>query len=536
MKVMIVDDEYYFKQAMRVIIPWEDLGFEIVGEAKNGEDALKKLGELKPEIVLVDINMPVMDGLEFIRNVKEKDNDIKFIILTGYNEFNYARQALQLCVDNYLLKPIEEEELKKALFDARDAIIRESNIKLELDSLKNQVRESIPLQREMLLNKLIRDSYINCDELMKKAEYLGLTLDYKFFRALVIRVDQDSAGMQSEDDRQMSRFAVSNVAGEVLPKTFSINTFSDSNDNICVIMCWNNEECDEFGIKNVCERIREIVFRHLNRNITIGIGNTCNEIKMVSTSYREALYALKNRITSADNNVILYSEVNETGLLTHCYTMDHRNKLLMEMRVGNIDGVMEIIGGIMKELGSGKAQHNLVFMTCMDLISTCVEFMAETRNNFYDLFRNKFNPFETIQSKNSLDELETWIKDIFMQTVNLMHGNKSKRYTKIVEDVKKYILDNYTREELRLDEIASSVYVNYTHLCFVFKKETNITINDFLTEVRIKKAKELIDNGNHVLFDVAEKVGYADSNYFSKCFKKRYGIPPTKYIENIKET
>lgn len=532
-KVMIVDDEYYFKQAIRVIISWEELGFEIIGEAKNGEEALKKIDDLEPDIVLVDINMPVMDGLEFIRTVKEKKSNVKFIILTGHSEFNYARQALQLCVENYLLKPIDEDELKKALFETRDIIERESNIKLEMDSLKKQVKDSIPLQRDMLLNELIRGNYMSPEEIKERANYLGINLSFEFYRVLAIGIDLVSNHIQNEDTKQLCKFAVSNVVGEFLSKAFTISVFFDNNDNVCVLLCSNDDKYDDFSIKAICERIKDIIFRHFTHEITIGIGNSCREIKQIPTSYREALYALKNKLAIGKNSVILHSEVDETGLITNYYTVEHRNQLLMDMRLGSRDMADAKISEIFYELRIGKAQHNLILLTCIELVSTCIEFLAETKQSYINLFKKSFNPLEDIQSKNSINELEIWIKDLFMQTINFIHRNKNTRYAKIMEDVKNYVRKNYCKEDLRIDEIAASVYVNYTHLCYVFKKETGMTINDYLTEVRIKKAKELIDNGNYILSDVAEKVGYADTNYFGKCFKKRYGLPPTKYIENL---
>ena len=141
---MIVDDEYYFREALKVSLDWEKIGFTICGEAKNGNDALNKVAELNPDIVLVDINMPVMDGLEFAHEVRNKGFSCKIVILTGHSEFQYAKQALQLGVHNYLLKPVNEKDLMEALFDIKKIIERERNIKIEFNKLKEQVKKSIP--------------------------------------------------------------------------------------------------------------------------------------------------------------------------------------------------------------------------------------------------------------------------------------------------------------------------------------------------------------------------------------------------------
>ncbi|HEX3029617.1 MAG TPA: response regulator [Clostridia bacterium] len=160
LNVMIVDDEFYFREALKISIPWGELGFRICGEAKNGRDALEKVGILSPEIIIVDINMPIMDGLEFVQNIKEAGIKSKIIILTGYSEFNYAKQTIQLGVNSYILKPVNEEELINSLLEIKKVIENEANIKIEIDSYKKQVRESLPLLKDKFLNELIQGNLI----------------------------------------------------------------------------------------------------------------------------------------------------------------------------------------------------------------------------------------------------------------------------------------------------------------------------------------------------------------------------------------
>lgn len=159
LKVLIIDDEYYFRQALKVSLPWNDLGFEICSEAKNGKEALEKLHETKPDIALVDINMQVMDGLEFIRSVREQGHELKMIIVTGQSEFNYAKEALQLGAYNYILKPIDEQEVIKSLLEIKELIESEQIVKLEMDDLKRQVRENMPVLRDRLFNEILQGNF-----------------------------------------------------------------------------------------------------------------------------------------------------------------------------------------------------------------------------------------------------------------------------------------------------------------------------------------------------------------------------------------
>lgn len=160
-KVLIVDDEYYFRQALKISLPWSELGFQIAGEAKNGAEALEQMTELEPDVVLVDMNMPIMDGLEFIHKAKERDQTTKFLVLSGHSEFVYARQARQLGVVNYVLKPINEEELQSSLLDIKELIRTERLGKLELDDLRRQASEGLSVLKEQVLNGWLQGKAIS---------------------------------------------------------------------------------------------------------------------------------------------------------------------------------------------------------------------------------------------------------------------------------------------------------------------------------------------------------------------------------------
>lgn len=177
----------------------------------------------------------------------------------------------------------------------------------------------------------------------------------------------------------------------------------------------------------------------------------------------------------------------------------------------------------------------MLLVAGLEILSTCLEFLAELSQSFDHVFKDSIQPdfFQLIQQMNSISQLENWTRTLILEVMAHADGRKQSRAVIIVEKVKSYIRNHYGNEELRIEDIAKSVHMNYNHLCYVFKKETSITINDYLIELRITKAKELFDQGEKVVQYVASQVGYADANYFSKCFKKFMGIVPSKYMNNI---
>ncbi len=540
LKIMIVDDEYYFREALKVSLPWNELGFEICGEAKNGKDALERVEQLKPDILIVDINMPIMDGLEFVQNIKDKEISSKIIILTGHSEFSYAKQAVQLGVNNYILKPVNDEELMNSLAEIKKIIEKEASIKIEVEGLKQQVRDSLPLLKDKLLNELIQGNFIQKKaETIKKMEYLNINIHSAYFQVVAIELDYEDNSEWNDEDKQLWKFAVSNILNEILSEQFVFDMCYDRDDRICLIMGINGMENDN-GVSPLLESrlelIRALVGKHLGFTVTIGVGSEKDDLFDISTSYKESLVALKNKLTLGYNRIITYSSVADSGIKRNLFTGEHRSQLLMNMRTADEEEVQKLIKQVFMEMRDSNIYHEILFVVCIEMVAVCLEFIAEVGLRIENILPNhRLNVIEEIQSKKSIDEMENWMEGIFRYALETVKRNKSSKASKLIEDVKRYIRDNYYNDELNIDEIARNLFVNYAHLCFIFKREAGVTINEYLTEFRIKKAKALFDDGNMLVLDVASRVGYSDANYFGKCFKKFYGLAPSKYIENVRK-
>ena len=537
LKVMIIDDELYFREALKVSIPWNDLGFDVCAEAKNGKDALEKALKLNPDIMLVDINMPIMDGLEFVRNVNEKGINSKIIILTGHNEFNYAKQAVQLGVNNYLLKPVDDDELIESLLETKKIIEKEKSLKVEVGRLRQQVKESLPLLRDKLLNELIQGSIIRRkDETMKRMEYLNINMFSEHYQVVAIELEYEESHGWNDEDKQLWKFAVSNIAREVLTEQYVFDICHDAEDRICIIIGTNEAE-DGSDINPLLysrlELIRNAVQKHLGFTISIGAGNVKNDLFDIHASYKEAIVALKNKLTVGKNKVISYSTVSDSVIKRNLFTGEHRSLLLLNLRTADEAEVQKLIKQMFIDMHCENVHHEILLVVCIELVAVCLEYIVEVGLSLKDILpNNRLSIIEELQSKGSIDEMEAWILEIYRHTMELTKRSKSSKVSKLIDEVKNYISENYQNDSLSIDEIASKLFVNYAHLCFIFKRDTGVTINEYLTELRIKKSKELFDNGSTLVLDVASKVGYADANYFGKCFKKFYGLAPSKYIES----
>lgn len=532
-KVLIVDDEYYFRQALKVSLPWEELGFRIAGEAKNGEEALVLLSETGPDVVLVDINMPIMDGMEFIRNAKRSGQEAKFIVLTGQSEFAYAKQAVQLGVFNYVLKPVDEDELRSSLHDIKNLIQEERAARLELDDLKKQAEEHMPVLKERWLNEwLLGKIRMDSPSAAERLHEWGIDLQAPYYRVIVVDIDQ-AEELIYEEDKQIFKHAVQEIAQDRIQTAYPYAGCHDNNGRFVMIVGSPAGTSD--NMQPLCEAIRKSVQTKTACTVTIGVGSEYPGLESASVSYNEALYALKHRFVLGGNRVIVHSMAAESGAQVSLFSVEKRSSLLMCMRVGNISEAEEWLTAFFRDVRAKNASMEVLIVAGLEIVSTCLEFLTEMSQSFEDVFQEPARPdiIRLTQQMSSLSQLESWIRTLIIKSIAHVNGRKQTRSAKVVEEVKAYIRSHFGNEELRIEDIANSVYMNYTHLCYVFKRETTITINDYLTEFRIAKAKELFDQGEKVVQEVASRVGYADANYFSKCFKKVMGITPSKYVNNI---
>jgi len=392
--------------------------------------------------------------------------------------------------------------------------------------------------KDKFLNELLQGNLIRKDnETLKKIEYLNINNNSKYYQVVTIELDYEESMNWDNEDKQLWKFAVSNIANEILAEQFTFDMCYDNDDRICIIIGANGRESkDDFEhlLEDKLEYLKETVYKYLKFTITIGVGCAKDTLFDIATSYKESIVSLKNKLTVGNNRVITYGSVSDSEIKINLFTVEHRSQLLMNMRIGDNDEVLNLINQVFKEMRERNIHHEILFVVCVEMVSVCLEFIIEMGLSFKDILpNNQFNIIEEIQSKRSIDEIERWIKDIFLNILETIKRKRSSKASKLVEEVKCYISENYYKEELNVDEIAKHLFVNYAHLCFVFKRDTGTTINEYLTKFRINKAKELFDSGNTLIIEVANRVGYADANYFGKCFKKYYGLAPSKYIKNI---
>lgn len=528
LKVLIADDEPHFRIYMEHVLDWEGLGFKICGICKNGEEALQKVKDTAPDIVLLDINMPGMNGITLAEHCKQMNPDLYIVFITGYSEFEYARKAVQIGVDEYLLKPFSREELTNIVYKLKLKIWKRNE-------QKHLQRADLQIVREELLRRWVGGiSQLKIEEFKRSLERIDIRFPGRFYLVSVLEIDDISGMWKNQEDVELWKFGIGNIAQEVLGEITQAEIthliFNGMEDRVISILNYDHKLERITDIKKYYEQVSSLISQHLGFTISIGIGNPVTDMTEVSKSYRKALAALEEKFLLGGSRVICYEEVDKVDSEATFYRLDLNDQLLACLRKQQREEIHQILEETHQNIVAKHLPTDYAYMMISGMMSICLSYITEMNGNISDIFGGGFSPYSELYKKTSLNECLAFLQDVFGKTMDAFQSNYSKRGAEIISMVEEYIAENYSDCELTVEKIAEGVYLDSSYLRRIVSRQLGCTISDLLTNVRMKEAKKLMEEAEMTVTMVSEKVGYSEPGYFSKCFKKYYGVSPKKFI------
>lgn len=523
LKVIIADDEAIFREYLRTAVDWESLGLLICCEARNGMEALEMAKNHMPDIALVDINMPFMDGLTLSEKLKEVSPETAIVLITGYNEFEYARRAIKLGVADYILKPFEKEELIDILKKIKCLIHRSHEEKTTIE--KTRV-----LMKENLLNNLITNEYNGCEEEMRKQlRYLGIETNLTDFIVTSVEIDDLYQNCKDMGEILLRKQTVRNALGEITRKGGNNLVFYGPEGRILSIAEAEVDQPQENARMEDYQKLCGHIARNFGFTVTAGMGRAYKGFGGIRNSYVESLIALQNKLILGNNRVINYSKLGQEYSNVGFYASNINEDILIHLRMHDWDKIAEKLEEIFHYMDEKRLSIDYRYIICTGMISICLSFIIETGYEIKEIFGENFLPFSEMKSKTSIESLREWLTGLFRKTVDYCGRDRVSKSQKTVEAAIEYIHHYFGNSDLSVEYISNQLYINSSHLRAIFKRETGLTVSDYITKIRMHKAKELLNAGNAKLSWVSERVGYEDASYFSKCFKKYFGISPSQY-------
>ncbi|MDP4088431.1 MAG: response regulator transcription factor [Bacillota bacterium] len=510
LKVLIVDDEPKAREGLREFIPWEEYGFSICGEGVDGQDALEKIAALNPDLVLIDIRMPGMYGIDVMKYACEKGFKGKFIVLTGFSDFEYARNSLRLGVRSYILKPIDEEELTEAVKNARQEILKENQLKKKVES-SDRFLKSITLSN-IILGIEKPDDFESEDRLN------GLFKSCRNFQVALIH--------------GRSFLESSGVGEEILS---GISELLNTSDNVDVVGIDKNAA---LLIKNtspqqsskILERLYKRIGKSINMEVSIALGRLVDEADNIPQSYRDAVKLLELGFFQDEIKVVSWDAVtSKLGLDTHepgsMEISDYTEELFTFIEVNDKEKVTEVLNGlILYFVRSGYSMDKIKGIA----INICVELKEKITANYSgikDEVPSCDAILQNIYEKANLYALMNYLNEVFCSISDKACNDSADS---VIKRILNYIDKNYYKS-LRLEGLGEIFNYNSAYLGKIFKSYTGDNFNNYLDKVRIENAKILLSQKSMKIYEVSEKVGYSSMNYFYEKFKKNVGVSPKEF-------
>jgi len=523
-KVMIVDDEPIICNGLANFIDWNSIDCEILHEAENGIEATELIKEAKPDIIISDIKMPGMDGLELSKFVYENYPQIKVIILTGYADFSYAQIAIKYGVIDFVLKPAFTERIIEAVSKAKRILIEETEKENKLQLLENKVDNNLDEMKEKFIRDIISEVLIDPKQIKQRMEVLDIKID----RYFVLAFQVETFVNEQKKDQDNFMHSMKNFISLAFKNYRHHNTFMNKNLMCTVLTFDNSREADCIqAIIERCEEILDIVNNFMKFSISIGISNMYIGMDKITSAYCEACDALIGKFYNESNIFIFsnnrsnefHSNINETNI--------YLNKIMAYIQSGQCDEAISVMKELMEKEKATKQTVDHVTAVGINICSSCSKLLSNFNLNISDIVKSGDAVYKEIMQCKSISQLEEILLDVISCTSNSISSSK-RMNNYIVVKAMEYIKAHYT-QNIKSNMIAEYVHVNSSYLSRLFKKETGETITEVINKLRVEKAKELFDNKSIKTYEVALQVGIDDSTYFSQVFKKYTGLSPTEY-------
>lgn len=528
-RIMLVDDEEEVRKAMIRKMNWEQLGFTVVGDAENGEDALEKLEMLEPDVIMTDIRMPYMDGLTLIARIREQYPFIKVLIFSGYDDFEYAKQAIKLNVTEYILKPVNGEELAEILKRVKVSLDEEIEQRRNISKLQESYLGSLPILRELFLNDLVRRTTDVPRVVPKLREYGIDILDARQWLAAVIHVEQ----MEQTEERVLSQYqelipiSVRELVEDHLKTYCRFATFN-SLEGITVIAAVDGDNT-ETGLVNLLNDICKESRRMLEVAITIGIGHSCDTLLEINRSYQTAVDALGYRAIVGCGRTIYINDVEPVSRGKLQLDAEGEAELTAAIKFGPKEQIGTVIRNLAARMDDAKVHASQYQVYMLSVINCMIRLMQQYDLNMGEMFDSEdlyADMFKEVSHKEAFAE---GLIPVACRMNEALNQERDRTTRKVILEAKAYIQENYSDPDLSVEMLCRYLHMSPAYFSTVFKKETGQTYVNYVTEVRLQKAVELLKETDDKTYKIAQKVGYQEQNYFSYVFKKRYGVSPTKY-------
>ena len=534
LKVFLVEDEIVMREGIKKNIQWEKEGFEFVGEASDGELAYPLIQKTRPDILITDIRMPFMDGLELSRLVKQELPDTKIMILSGYDEFEYAKEAINIGITDYLVKPISGAKLLEAVKKVAQIVEEEKEQKKFLQTFEKEREENARLARQKFFRKLVSGTQ-PVSVLLKEGREIGMDLTADRYNIVLFQVFSDKAADVYSEEQ--------NTAGQMIEKTTEqipgVLTIELGLEGWAFILKETGEHSVSEVEKRLLRQLEDSVKNSGDEQLEYfgGVGTEVVRLSEMKQCFENASRAFAYRYLKKRNQILRFEETEKEAdqgedLQVGLLKLDKMDRKIVEnfLKTGTCGEVPHFINEYFQSLGEKNIQ-SLLFRqyVTMDMYFTAVSMVEQLGYTSEELVK-KCGDFKAMTAVfSTVEQSGKYMCKVFEAAMELRDAVSQQKYSSLLQKARNYIEENYANEEISLNMTAAAVNLSPNHFSTIFSQETGQTFIEFLTSVRMKKAKELLRSTTMKTAEIAFAVGYKDAHYFSYLFKKTQECTPREF-------
>ena len=540
LKIFLAEDEVVVRETIKRMIPWEELGFELVGEAADGEMALPLLIRQQPDLLITDIKMPFMDGLTLARLAKKEIPGLKVVILSGYDDFNYAKQAIGSGVEDYLLKPITKNALIERLSEIRSRYEHEKTQKEYYEKFQREMQAYEKNSSRDFFEALVGGS-MDMMEVYKRAEKLGLDIVAEAYNVLIFTMncDEDFSGQRDEYsswEAESLELLENFFAGHSSAMLFRSNIFSYG------VLLKGQRETIEENTRACVDEIRKILSRQDGRREWfLAVGQSVERLSQIQKSYHTASRAFSQRYLY-DENILYYDEMEtmehpggqaetEDNAYLQKVDVNALNPAILQKFLSN--GLQEETENFVKDYFYAIGQEPMESLVFRNYVILNVRFSVISFIKGLGCDTNEMESADTeevlAESGKNMESAIAYAKKMISQAIEIRDQNSGNKNRSILKTAVDFIDSHYMDEEISLNTVANVANVSSNHFSALFSQNMGQTFIEYLTTLRMNKAKELLRCTGMRSSEIAGEIGYKDAHYFSYLFKKTQGMTPSDY-------
>lgn len=516
-RILVVDDEQMIADGLKFLIEKGTQDCEVVGVVYDGADGIASALELRPDIILTDIRMYEIDGIEMIRRIKAEGVPARFIILSGYADFSYAKQAIALGVEEYITKPIEEEELYGSLRKVCLSIHQQKTKDGRLSSLEKTISVYDQGMKQYRLQEILQGRTEP-----KESDSRFSFLNHVFYCSAVYE-----SPVEEQQEKLFEELCRKHLGKEDHMVTSGLERGR-------MVICLGASEMA--GIQRVINSLGKLRMDFQNQTgemVSLGIGTPHRSVSGIKKSYEEALCALNYKVVRGPGSLVYYGEIRDILKTPSHIAQEDVKELERCMNEMDSEGLSKVVESIFRKLGKMEALSPEVLQaTAINLVLSGISKMPFMQLQLNEYLGKNILSLDNIAKFQTMEQLKNWIINVLQGMNELMLKQSMPEKRDVIEESKEYIARHF-EQDITLNEISERFFINPYYFSQLFKKRTGVTYQKYLTGIRISRAKKLLEETDLKLFEISEMVGYSDVNHFRRVFEKYEGIKPNEYRKQL---